>query len=438
MNKKVYIIQPTYRKMNGSKVKGWSLFNHSLNLPILSAVIPDDWQKESCLEYFDEVNFDSDANVILITCMGYDIVHALDIAGTFKNIGKTVIFGAHMDDFSDKILTDVCDSVFYGYPSPKEMSGLLNDVLSNNLSPCYKFGVSLNFPFDYSVLNGKKMPVIQVQASAGCKNKCNYCCAVPPSFSGQYKLRKIEHVISDLKAVSKISHYVSFIDANIYNNRKFLKKLCQRIIDEKIKLIWGAQSTVDIGNDAESLRLLRDAGCHILFLGLESLNQNNLCFLNKPYKSDEYEKQVSEIKKAGIHVAGYFMLGMDFDNGKSSEAIYNFVQLSGISLPVINVLMPVPGTKIFEFLKNEGRLLMDCYDKFLKNKPLYSVPCQKVFFVPKRISTDELTETYLYLVRRLYSYREILKRAVVANPYDAVKILIMNLELRKKYMVMDK
>lgn len=437
MKKKVYIIQPTYRKMDGSLVKSWSLFNHSLNVPIISATIPDDWQKECCLEYHDEINFQTDASVIIISCMGYDIMHAVDIAGKYKEQEKTVIFGAHVDDFSDSILRNVCDLVFYGIPSPGEMARLLKDVRSGIQAWQYRFGFNINFPFDYSVLKGKGMPIIQVQSSVGCKNKCNYCCASPQSIAGVYKLRKVDYVLKDLKAASNISKYVSFIDPNIYNNRLFTKTLCERMIGEKIKLIWGAQSTVDIGDDPEILSLMRKAGCRILFLGLESLEQENLKFLNKPYDKTRYLEQVLRIKKAGIHIAGYFMFGLDYDTEESTFSIRRFVQDARIALPIVNVLMPVPGTKIFSQLKSEGRLLIEDSADFLKMNPLYSVPCQTPFFTPKKMSVELLTRYFLNLVHHLYTYRQIILRSLVFKPSEALKILIMNLELRKKYFKMS-
>ena len=55
MKKKIYFIQPTYRDQAGSLLKGKKLYLVGLALPALSATIPDDWQKEFCYEYFDEV-----------------------------------------------------------------------------------------------------------------------------------------------------------------------------------------------------------------------------------------------------------------------------------------------------------------------------------------------------------------------------------------------
>ena len=83
-------------------------------------------------------------------------------------------------------------------------------------------------------------------------------------------------------------------------------------------------------------------------------------------------------------------------------------------------------------------MLVENIGDFLRNNPLYSVPCQIPFFIPKKMTADVLTMSYLNLVRRLYRYSEILRRSAVSNPFEALKILVMNLELRKKYMLMNK
>src|SRR4030042_4440066 len=100
MKKKIYLIQPTYRNVDGRLLKGTSLFIHSLVLPILSATIPTDWKKEFCLEYFEDVNYQSDASVVGISSMGYDLVHGCEIAETFKKQGKVVILGGYQAYFS--------------------------------------------------------------------------------------------------------------------------------------------------------------------------------------------------------------------------------------------------------------------------------------------------------------------------------------------------
>jgi radical SAM superfamily enzyme YgiQ (UPF0313 family) len=87
----------------------------------------------------------------------------------------------------------------------------------------------------------------------------------------------------------------AFKDVNIYNNRKYLLLLCSKIIDEGIDLLWGAQCTIDIGDDPEALSLLHQAGCRALFIGLESLSQKNLDGVRKPYTTSSYRSWAKQI-----------------------------------------------------------------------------------------------------------------------------------------------
>lgn len=424
--------------MDGKLVKGWTQFNHSLNLPLLSAVIPGDWQKEFCLEYFDDVNYDSDASVIILSCMGYDIMHAVEIAEKFKKLGKIVIYGAHMDQYSEKLMSNVCDSSYHETPSPSYMKAILNDAINGTLKPDYLCGLNIDFPFDYSVLRGRNLRFVQMLTSIGCRNKCEYCCTAAV-YKGRYRVRRIEYVIEDMRSVRKLTSYGSFIDSNIYNNPFYLQKLCKRIVDEKIGLMWGAQSTIDIGNDPETLKLLYQAGCRMLFIGLETLDQYNLEFVNKAYDVSYYKELVNKIHAAGIHVAGYFMLGFDSDTAESFKKIYGFINSTKITLPILNILMPVPGTGIYERFRREHRLIFENENDFDNKKPLYSVPCNHCFFLPRHMSQNELDKGFLNLYRMVsMNWYSLVKRSFSLNPLFYLIFLKMNLELRKEYKAMKK
>lgn len=437
MKKKIYLIQPTYRKMDGKLVKGHTTFNHSLNIPILSATIPKDWEKEICLEYFEDVNYETDASVVCISCMGYDILHALEIVSEFKKRSKLILFGAHMDELSEKVFKRVCDSVFYGNPNPIAMAKILDDAIKGQIQPEYKCGISLNFNFDYSVLDGKQTKYIHMLSSAGCKNNCEYCC-VAGRYEGNYRVRNIDIVISDMKEVRKRTRFAGFVDSNFYNNRKYTVRLCKRIIKEKIGMLWGAQSTIDIGDDSEILYYLKQSGCKFLFIGLETLNQKNLQKMDKDYEIIKYENQIKKIRKAGIQIVGYFMLGFDNDTSDTFNSIFNYIKRTKIALPLLNILMPVPGTNFYKKLKSEGRILINNEDEFITNSPLYSVPCNHCFFIPKNMSTRDLETKYLSLYKKVQTYREIFRRSIVSNPIVAYNIFFMNLGIRKDYKTMAK
>ena len=435
MKKKIYLIQPTYRKMDGNLVKGHTQFNHSLNLSILSASIPEDWEKEICLEYFSDVNYSTDATVVCISCMGYDIMHAFDIAKMFRKEGKIVIFGSHMDDWSEKIMLKVCNSVFSGYPNPDMFENILNDVLSNGIKNNYSSDNNLNFNFDYKVFNNLKIRQMQMLSSAGCLNNCDYCCTAG-RFNGKYRLRKARYVIEDMKAVREMVKIGSFVDSNFYNNRDYTIKLCREIIKEKINMDWGAQSTIDIGNDTETLYFLRKSGCRMLFIGLETLNQNNLNQINKKFNTSDYLRLISNIRNAGIHVAGYFMVGFDYDSKTTFKIIYDFINRSKISFPLINILLPVPGTVTFYKLQSESRTVIKNEFEFMKMSPLYSVPCNKSYFIPKNFTSDELEDGYMKLYKELSTYKNIIKRSLAYNMYEFFNLLILNYGIKKEYKAM--
>ena len=429
MKKKIYLIQPTYRNVNGHLLKGTSLFIHSLVLPILSATIPADWEKEFSLEYFEDINYETDASVVGISSMGYDLVHGIEIAEAFKKRGKIVIFGGYQAHFSRNRLYSVCDSIVFGNPGPNEMKKILGDIEARQLAPEYHCGIDIDFPFDYSVFSGRKIHFMPVLSSVGCRNECDFCCTAA-LYGGRYRLRNLNHVLADLKIAQRRTRYVGFVDSNIYNNREYLMRLCSRIIKENLDIRWGAQSTIDVAEDLEVLTLLRQAGGRVLFVGLETPNQNSLDSVHKPYSTKRYFELIERIHRAGIFVAGYFILGLDGDTSSTFEALFEFIHGTRINIPILNLLLPSPGTKLFDRLAREGRLLIKNEDEFILNNLYYNTSCNRCFFVPKHMSVEEAEVKFIDLNRRLCSFREILRRSIAIRPSELAFLLSMNLAFR--------
>ena len=422
---------------DGTLLKGKSLYIHSLALPALSAATPADWEKEFCVEYFDDIDFNTDAPVVALTSMGYDIVRGMEIAKEFKRRGKTVIFGGYQAHFSAGHLLDLCDTVVHGNPGLTDMEKILSDAEDCALKREYLCGIDVNFPFDYSVLACRKIFFTPVLSSVGCLNDCDLCCTAG-IYKGKYRLRNLDCVIKDLLTVNKFSGRVGFVDNNIYNNREYLLRLLKAMLENQIKIKWGAQVTVDVGDDLEVLYYLYKAGCRVLFIGMETLNQLNLAGVNKKYTVESYTNRIRNIHKAGIKIAGYFMFGLDNDTRETSDLLYDFISSTKVSLPILNILIPAPGTKIFEQLQREGRLLFADDQELLRNNSFYNSACNTCFYVPKSMTAEEAEEGFLELYRRLSSYRQIFRRSINGNPYVSAVLLKMNLGFRKEYLTMKR
>jgi hypothetical protein len=432
MKRKVYLIQPSFRKADGTVVKGEYLGNRSMELPILSAAVPRYWERICCYEYLEDIDFYSDASVVFIMGTSNDMIHGYEIAKAFREKGKIVVYGGYQDAFSLELMNDVVDAVYHGIPGPGEMKTILEDASGNRIRPEYNCGINIDFPFDYSIFNGKKLKYVQVVTSLGCHYECDFCCQ-PKLYDGTFHLRSIDHVMTDLHSVRQMSRYIGFRDANILNKKSHLVELCERIIDEKLNIRWAAQCSITIGNDMQTLALMRRAGCRILFFGLETLNQDNLDMIHKPLNVGSYAPLISNVHKAGIYSAAYFMFGFDYDTWRSFDEVYSFVKKTRIAIPLINIYNPVPGTRLYEQLKTENRLDFPDLESFKRNPAVHGLPCYKCYFNPRGMSKPELEKGFSELSGKLSSYGEIIRRSVKFN-LNMVVLLGLNINMRREYI----
>jgi radical SAM superfamily enzyme YgiQ (UPF0313 family) len=140
---------------------------------------------------------------------------------------------------------------------------------------------------------------------------------------------------------------------------------------------------------------------------------------------------VRRIHEAGIAVAGYFLLGLDGDTGETFDQIYQFIRKARVNLPVLNLLLPAPGTRTFERLDREGRLLVRTEDEFLRNNLSYNISCNRCFYIPKLMSAEDAARKFAELHCRLSSPWQVLRRSLSGSFRTFPILLAKNLELRR-------
>ena len=431
MKRKIYLIQPTYRASDGQLLQGKRVFVHSCAIPALAASIPADWARDVCLEFFADVNYETDASVIGISSMGYDIFHGYEIASEFRRRGKVVIFGGYQAHFNRQRLHEVAHSIVYGNPGPPQMARVLGDVEAGSLAPEYDAGINVDFPFDYSALIGHRITYLPILTSVGCRNRCDFCCTAA-RYDGRYRLRKLTHVLGDLRGLRRHTRRIGIVDSNFYNNRGYLLAFCEAVAREHPDLVWGAEATLDIGEDEEVLRRLRKAGCRILFIGFETPNQRSLDSVHKPGPAQAQARMMANLRRHGIAVAGYFMVGLDGDTVDTFGELFDFIHRCRVNVPIINILLPAPGTAIYDRLKQEGRLLLRGEDDFLRTALSYGISCSHCFYRPALLTTGQVEAGLLQLRGRLGSLRETIRRSLLPDPRLAASLLLMNAEFRRE------
>ena len=427
---KILFIQPTQYAGNGKLCKQKKINLPGLAFPLLAAYTPQNWEVELQIEVVDDINFDSDADIIAIGTMGHAIFRGIEIAAEFRKRGKTVIMGGYMASIVYEEATKYADSVVVGdaeisYPE------LLNDFeKTGKVKPVYKNPVENlnNLPVPrYDLLLKKPIGyMLPVQAGRGCPFTCSFC-SIACLYKGQYLFRPVDEVIRDVKVVKDLGFKRFYlIDDNIASNPGYLRELCEKLIP--LKMNWASQCAIHLAKNPDLLQLVHKSGCDLMSFGVESISQEAIDSLDKPWlKAEDHEKHMATLGKAGIMVSTEMILGTDSDTEESIRKTFDFVNRNRIPIPRFYILTPVPGTELFRQYKQQNRLLTEDLEKFDGTQCVH---------IPAKISPEKLTDMYWWLNGKVFSVSSILHRTIFnrllwKNPFMMVFALAVNLHYRK-------
>ncbi len=249
----------------------------------------------------------------------------------------------------------------------------------------------------------EKLNSMPVMTSWGCPFACNFC-SVTAMFGRKYRFRSPENVMAELRA--RRPQRIFFYDDNLAADKKRLKRLLTMMIDEGLVVPWQAQMRTDVVKDAELLDLMRRSGCERIALGLESLDQETLDGFEKSQTVDDIERAIALLVAHGIWPFGMFMVGADADTPASVRAIARFALRKGITTLMLNILTPLPGTRLYDEMAAEGRII----DRDWRN-----YDAQHVVFAPRRMSPRQLQRATLRAYRRFYSTHRLVAHALALH-----------------------
>jgi radical SAM superfamily enzyme YgiQ (UPF0313 family) len=307
---------------------------------------------------------------------------------------------------------------------------MLQDYEENcTVKPLYNYPIHelKNLPIPrYDLLTQKKIgAMLPVQAGRGCTFTCSFC-SIACLYEGKYLSRPVDEVIQDIKEVKRLGFKRFYlIDDNIVSNPKYLKELCQKITPLKMK--WASQCAIHLAKNAELLKAVRNSGCDLMSFGVESIQQEAINSLDKPWLlANEHEQNFKILTQSGITVSTEMIVGTDFDTEESIRETYNFIYRNRIPIPRFYILTPIPGTALHKELKQQGRMLTDDLRLFDGTRCVH---------IPKQIDPEKLTEMYWWLNNKVFSLKSILHRVLLngklwRNPSMLVFSLGINFHYR--------
>jgi radical SAM superfamily enzyme YgiQ (UPF0313 family) len=209
----------------------------------------------------------------------------------------------------------------------------------------------------------KYYDTVSVQFSRGCPFSCDFC-NVTALLGHRPRTKTAAQIIAELDSLYALGWRkgVFFVDDNFIGNKKQLKSEVLPALIEwrkgKAGMPFSTEVSINLADDTELLRLMTQAGFDTVFVGIETPNEDSLAECSKTQnKGRDLVESVKLLQGAGLQVQGGFIVGFDSDTPSIFQQQIDFIQRSGIVTAMVGLLQAPPGTRLYERLQREGRLV---------------------------------------------------------------------------------
>ena len=250
---------------------------------------------------------------------------------------------------------------------------------------------------------------MSVQYCRGCPFDCEFC-DITALWGRRPRVKQAEQIIAELDALYARGWRggVFFVDDNLIGNKRRLKtELLPALIERrrsKPGLSFNTQASINLADDADLMNAMVAAGFDMVFVGIETPSEEGLAECSKRQNlGRDLSADVRRMLRAGLQVQGGFIVGFDSDTPSTFERLTEFIQSTGIVTAMVGMLQAIPGTRLYQRLKQSGRL-MEQFSGYNVDGNSNIVPV---------MGAGVLRARYAALVHRLYSPRIYYKRVRV-------------------------
>ncbi len=274
----------------------------------------------------------------------------------------------------------------------------------------------------WSLIDMDKYSSMNIQYSRGCPFNCEFCNIVTLN-GNRPRTKSADQLLTEIESVyaSGWRGSLFIVDDNFIGNKKKLKaEVLPAIIEwskrRKYPFPLFTEVSINLADDDELMRLMAAAGFNRVFVGIESPNEDSLAECNKSTnRNRDLVAAVKKMQSFGLEVQGGFIVGFDSDPLSIFRSQINFIQNSGIVTAMVGLLTAPRGTRLYDRLREENRLLRDSTGD--------NTDCS-MNFVPK-MNYETLIDGYKHIMKTIYAPREYYARIKTFlreyRPYQAPK-----------------
>lgn len=397
------LINPFYPKDPHASF-GKHVLTPSLALTSIAGATPPDWD----IDYWDENLLQGPPpnspfpEVVGITVHLTFAKRAYELAEWYRSRGARVILGGlHVLSCPDEVAPHA-DAIVVG-DGVGVWSTILRDVEAGTLRRVYRGSFQRPYRDDppprREILPRRGfLTTLSLIATRGCHNRCGFCYLATDGLNVPYQMRDVEQVVAEFRAERQ--PYGVFVDNNLGSRPEYLRALCRAL--RPLNVIWSAAVSIDVTDDPSLAREMALAGCTGVFVGFESLTDENLRDARKKTpRARDYSQRVRLLHDHGIQVNGSFVLGFDHDRPDVFSKTVAWIEDVRLECATFHILTPYPATPLYRDLEAQGRILHRNWDHY---------DTAHVVFRPKHMTPEELAEGYAWCYERLFSHASIWKR----------------------------
>jgi radical SAM superfamily enzyme YgiQ (UPF0313 family) len=406
-NSLVAIVRPDRSRWNRYRV--WQ----PLSLMALAGLTPPEWDVTLFDENIGNSRDDETPrpDLVGITAFTSQASRAYEIAARVRHRGVPVVMGGiHATMCADEAMARV-DSIVTG-EADAIWAQVLADAAAGRLKRRYDGGLAgmdAVRPARHDLLAGE-YAFGAIHTTRGCPMNCTFCSVT--AFNGaRYRQRSIPEVVREFQAIPE--KRVLVVDDNLVGTRPEhiarAKDLFRSLAAANGGKKWVAQATINFADDEELLTLAAQAGCAGVFIGFESPTSEGLTEVGKRFnllKGRNLAASVARIQRHRILVVGSFIIGLDVDTAGIGRRTAEAAREYGLDLLNALFLTPLPGTRLWDQMRSERRLVMD---EFPQDWQYYTLTYPVARYT--HLSLEQAVEEMQACDRHFYTLPRILGRA---------------------------
>jgi radical SAM superfamily enzyme YgiQ (UPF0313 family) len=378
----------------------YSLFP-PLGLATLAAYCSPDDEIDLRDEHVEELNTNDNPDIVVIQVYITNAFRSYALADHYRKKGAYVCLGGlHVSSLPDEALQHA-NSIFIG-PGEDIFPQFLADFKNKTTRPIYvnaKRNIEDIPPIRRDLIKRNFYLVPNsIVVSRGCPHHCDFC--YKDAFFEGGKSFYTQRVDAALKEIDRLpGRHLYFLDDHLLGNQKFSAALFDGM--KGMNRVFQGASTIDAILRGDLIEKAAKAGLRSVFVGFETLSAANLFQSNKKQNLDKnYEEAIRRLHSLGIMINGSFVFGLDDDDKDVFKRTVDWGVKNGLTTSTYHILTPYPGTRLYQSMKQQGRILHD-------NWQLYDT--RHVVYKTNGLSPEELKLGYDWAYRSFYSWSNVWK-----------------------------